>query len=126
MGDNIKKYKCSKCELFFPSNSLNYHIEKDHLNIKWSCDKCEKVLLTKSGLREHVRSVHEKIRFKCDICGVTNSTERAIKKHKVTVHDKITRYNCQYENCEFKSYDQASLKYHAKSIHEGVKEKNKI
>ena len=122
MGDNNQKYKCSKCKSFFPSDSsLRYHIEKDHQNIRWSCDKCDKVLFTKSGLREHVRSVHEKIRFKCHICGITNRTERSINRHKTTVHDNITRYSCQHVNCGYKSYDQASVKSHAKKVHEGVR-----
>ena len=54
------------------------------------CDKCDKHLASKDGLRRHMESVHETIgkNFTCDICG-----NKFLRKEYLAKHVKTHEFN---------------------------------
>ena len=48
--------------------SLKLHVEREHLKIRYTCEKCEKVVSTKTILKEHLKLHNDEKNYKCDQC----------------------------------------------------------
>ena len=66
-------FKCDQCERGFPTALTLKEHKKNH---KWQdpmpCDRCGKILKSRSGLRKHIQVIHEgknkEVNFKCLKC----------------------------------------------------------
>ena len=56
----LKKFICNECEaLFEQKQSLEYHMNKVHLNLKpYECNFCKKAFFIVEGLRSHLEANH--------------------------------------------------------------------
>ena len=57
----LKKFICNECEaLFEQKQSLEYHMNKVHLNFKpYECDLCKKAFFIEAHLKQHLKAIHK-------------------------------------------------------------------
>ena len=128
LKDETGKLVCNLCnKAFADAKGLKYHIDKDHENITYKCDLCEKILSSKQAHDNHMKYACEKVPhqpFVCDICGKSFKTPRSLKSHFESNHSE-SEMGFQCDKCEKQFKKQTSLKYHINIVHLGLKpEKN--
>ena len=89
--ENVR-YNCDKCEkIFSHKTSLNYHIKSAHMNVRYHCDKCEKSFSHKTTLNAHIKSVHKNVRYHCNECKKSFTYKTNKRAHiKSALHIKNT------------------------------------
>lgn len=87
--DVVCKYNCDFVNCDYKSNkkgNMEMHRESVHLNIKYNCPECNKVLSSRANLNSHVKNVHDKkivngslqkdpfkLKFRCKLCDYTTN-----------------------------------------------------
>ena len=136
---------CNTCGLTFHSKErLICHRQKWHEVPKeeYKCNKCDKLLRTKSDLKRHMVSHDEKtpcpecgvkVRHldfhmkqvhtpddqqphQCQDCGKGFYEIRHLEKHRMNVHLKLRPYNCRY-GCDIAYNDTSNRNQHEKRQH---------
>ena len=88
------KIICDICgKLFDQISALKKHFSNDHLNENVSCDKCDKIFLTKELLKEHQFMIH--VDVKCAKCDQT-FTNKELREH---VEKGVSCQTCKIELC---------------------------
>ena len=112
-----KVFKCNKCDSLAKSReSLKSHIKTMH-GVPLSCTQCEFKSPFRLSMKNHMETMHEDNTYKCDQCVFDTKTQKALRKHKTRVHSEVTRKKCKM--CNYSS--KHSLKWHQRSVHEGLK-----
>ena len=113
-------YLCKWCEESFSLlKSLKNHISTKHKDNtdqkvpKVQCHKCKK-MIRKCNIEKHIL----KCQIKCNPCGIKFSHKFEYACHQKEVHPPL-EIKCQI--CG-KSYYNASIKQHIKSVHEKIKD----
>jgi uncharacterized Zn-finger protein len=88
-------FQCTfiNCDAFYTSaQNLQYHIQRDHHNVKHTCDTCGAEFKTPANLITHTRTVHNtgacKV-FKCTFAGCNYSTpysNNILQRHVKRIH----------------------------------------
>ena len=87
----------------------------------FKCDKCLKILSSKTRLDRHVRAVHDKIKdHECKQCKKRFLWENYLKKHEEVVHHSNRKYQC--DRCLKTFSCQTKLDKH-KENHEKIKDR---
>ena len=89
-------YSCKLCDNDYTGskygkNALKIHNQREHIKIRYPCNRCDFQARGTSDLNKHIRAIHEGIKFECD-----------------------------YEGCNYKCAARNMLKYHAQFKHEGI------
>ena len=122
----IQPHECSQCDKKFASRwHLQMHIKKIHEGQKmetFTCDKCGKILNSRSGYLQHMKYTHDyKAReFECEKCRKKFHIMSTLKKHYRTVHENKKDFQCDI--CGDKFTVKAACERHIQAIH--AKEKN--
>ncbi|KAF9796755.1 hypothetical protein SFRURICE_001835 [Spodoptera frugiperda] len=98
----MKYYTCNSCDYrSLNKNTLEAHINKNHLNIRpYICDICQKGFYKKSHLTQHLLT-HEKVKDKtCEICGDTFLNEKTLMEH-LMIHSGQKPFKCDVCGAEF-------------------------
>ena len=83
---------------------LNKFKEKDG---KFQCGLCNKLLVTKTGIKKHIASIHGKpVSIKCVLaaCGRSFSSVDGMARHANKVHGEGSSV-CPHEFCTFETDD---------------------
>ena len=95
---------------------LRFHQTVIHDGEKnYACHLCPQKCSTPHGLKVHIRSVHEKIKFPCDICGKLFMSKSHIARHVASVHENHKNVKCHLCNHLCNRYD--FLKLHVAKLH---------
>ena len=90
--------RCDVCDLDMAKGALSRH-KKKHLEIKFECEKCDKVYTRKYILQKHelfcgtdiVKVVEAPVTIKCETCGKSFTKQRYNEQHKRTHGVKTTQ-----------------------------------
>ena len=120
-----KRYKCSRCKLMLTSQfSLKGHMKR-HRGEKEKCDICDQEFNKYSSLTLHKNQSHlgisSEIHF-CKICDWSGTKMGIISHNEVKHNGKVFR--C--DQCEYKSFQQSSLKSHKTRKHNSSKHSCKL
>ena len=97
-----KKFKCEKCERFFPFKSIfknhiktckgvrkqklkdtEYVVIEDDFSCQiYKCKTCEKTFSNSNRIFKHIYQVHKERKFKCENCGKAFSYDVLLRRHK--------------------------------------------
>lgn len=139
-------YKCSKCEKAFKLKTqleahqcdeqscqfcdkilsstfhLSAHIEREHAEIDWTCDFCDKKFWSRNFLLNHLKKCRHVAQgaFECDCCG-----KKFNKKDLISQHMKAHAALAECKVCHVKLKSQ-SLRNHMKLIHTGNESECKV
>ena len=114
-------HECNQCERRFANiYYLKAHIKKVHEGEEidtFTCDKCGKILNSKSGYLNHMKYTHENKakEFECDKCGRKFHIMSLLKLHVRTVHEKERNFQC--DTCGMKFTAKGACQKHMKAIH---------
>lgn len=101
-------YICGK--QFIYSESVNQHLDSFHFGVRYSCDQCEKVYMTKGGLRVHKLEHTGHFKFTCSYCKRGFSYKSDFEAH-IAGHEGVKRYSC--EKCGKLFVQKSNLRRHA-------------
>ncbi|CAK1547532.1 unnamed protein product [Leptosia nina] len=105
---------CPICNKTY-SNKYNMfvHMESHKTREEFTCNKCDKVYLSKGSLQKHTSLVHEgKLPYPCSVCGETFPTRVARTVHFM-LHTGDTPYSCEYCGKAFRAKN--TLRCHLES-----------
>ena len=111
--DNSGLVQCTFCEKRIKERNIKGH-EKRHkqfqANMRFPCEKCEKVFNSDSKLSQHFKVVHEAKQLNCTECGKVFRFASQLKYHIEAIHLKIRKYECHI--CSSTFTDSTPLRYH--------------
>ena len=112
------KYTCQLCVSEFDDiNQWLHHVTTIHDSRQYVCPECQRVYVSKSGLREHVYKMHKKLtRYRCETCG-KGFFVRTLYYDHVAAHNGVKRHTCSM--CEMKFTNKCTLKRHVIRFHPG-------
>lgn len=116
-------FMCDKCDKSFTSTAvLKRHKNRAHLESDaYICKVCNYRAGDTTELRDHMRS-HLDPTHKCQYCG-----KLFRHRHNLTIHKRIHTgekpYKCEF--CGYASTNSANVTNHKKSVHQGMKLKNR-
>ena len=93
--------------------TLRFHNQSKHGDIKFDCDQCEYKATTKSNLRVHKLSKHVGIIIDCDQC-VYKATQKSSLSNKKSKHEGI-------KSSEYKATIKSHLRVHTLSRRERIR-----
>ena len=103
--------ECRICE--FTTNSIIHmyeHNSTEHINIRYSCDKCDSRLTSERNLEAHKTTRHSTERtFICSICCYSFTKKKSLKNHEERVHSTTT---VECPECSKSFTHEAHLKTH--------------
>lgn len=109
-----KSVECPICfKKFDEKYNLNVHIGVHNKTLK--CKFCEKLFGSRVSLKTHTRIYHEnpELHF-CKICDKKFNQQSLLKAH-MKIHDPSRSKDLKCPQCDFKTYDKRSIKYHLNS-----------
>ncbi|XP_063632097.1 zinc finger protein draculin-like isoform X2 [Cydia splendana] len=111
-----KLAKCKACNKTFRNNqSLRVHYKVHHLMIKnYKCSYCEMSFPTSSDLRDHTVKHTGARDFKCEICQKAYGRKVTLVQH-MRSHNNDCRHKCTH--CSMAFVQKCALKSHMRSIH---------
>ena len=118
-----KEFKCNECDYVsdFPHH-LATHTKAKHASETFDCTLCDFKSQWKQVLIQHKKNMHERTLFPCNQCDFKAKWKGSVTTHIRNKHEKITN-DCDI--CGDKSYTtMCSLKFHKKTVHEGIIEHN--
>lgn len=84
-------------------------------NMKYTCPYCTKKFDTKCNLKNHM-IIHSNVyQYKCSICGLCLKTLTLLKSHSSLHKKDMVLFHCV--DCDFKSVNASSIKYHQIKCH---------
>ncbi|ERL90365.1 hypothetical protein D910_07714 [Dendroctonus ponderosae] len=116
---------CDKA--YTTKTALLYHQKTRHLlcppnePLSYSCEICQKVILSRANFRIHLRAHTGERPFKCDVCGKAFHANKYLKEHSV-VHTGEKPFVCKV--CDKKFSQGGSLFVHTRKCHPDVAQKN--
>merc|ERR1719193_2037568 len=84
-----RKFKCSSCNSFFPSNE---ELQKHRVE-ELACDQCKKKFCSKVNLKKHILTHSDTKSYCCEHCGLTFKSQAMRKSHQENVHESAP-YSC--------------------------------
>ena len=115
------EFSCGLCGAKFSDQiDLKKHKRTFHYKSEISCDLCEAKFSEKGHLKRHKMSIHEKSRFLCQRCDSQFSRIDTLNHHINTVHNNVN-YDCDYEDCGYKTPTLYKLNEHINISHKGVR-----
>lgn len=93
---------CDLCGETFPTRAtLGYHVARTHKEREvFTCEVCNKELLTKYSLKMHMNMVHTELpeteKFPCDQCNYVGVKQRYLELHKLQHADAKDKPKCSY------------------------------
>jgi len=124
-------FPCDNCsETFSKKSELNSHRETSHAidNPDKFCTICCKQF---ANLAQHQKIVHNGVNFKCQNCGKGFYDNRELRRHhikflktrecKKEVSIGVCKYNCDFENCDYKTNKKGNMDMHKDSVHLNIK-----
>ena len=95
-------------------SSLKSHKNK-HIGKQFSCNICTDKFTLKASVKIHIRGVHQGITRSCkeEGCDYKTAISGYQKRHI------CLRYECEFENCSYKSSMKEIYYNHVKSAHSG-------
>ena len=114
-----QKHECQVCDkTFYFQHSLDKHLIVQHLNIKFTCQKCgQNGFKFFDELKTHLKTKHqEAMILKCDICDNGKKFERvkSLTNHYIDLHLK---FGHQCKICLRKLSSRSNLRSHMKVKH---------
>ena len=116
--------RCDVCDLDMAKGALSRH-KKKHLEIKFECEKCDKVYTRKDILQKHelicgtdiVKVVEAPVTINCETCGKSFTKKRYLEQHKRThgVRKEMVQYDCKF--CDKMFASNRSLGKHVAKHH---------
>lgn len=117
--------ECEHCKMVFENwLKLRVHVEKVHEGLcKEVCEKCDKKIYTKRGLKDHMAG-HEAKAFRCNLtrvkkgktinCDADFTLIKNFNKHNATYHTNKQPVACRFadQGCKFESMFQGDIKDH--------------
>lgn len=127
-GEVINKlsFPCSEegCDKIYARKaSLINHLKTVHMICppdgppSYTCEVCQKVVLTRGNLQIHMRTHTGERPFKCDLCEKAYHAKRYLQWHIQTAHNKEDIVMSQCEKCGKVLKNIHSLKLHMKVVH---------
>ena len=112
------KYDCNHCAWSGPTVAkLKHHTTNKHTaSDTVYCDQCDFKSIDQSRLNYHNKIKHLEITHKCYRCGKGPMSKLSLVRHTSRVHGEFK----QCDQCDFKSKNRATLKYHNESKHQGI------
>ena len=124
------KYYCDQCDYQSKTKQgMKVHSKYKHsLGAKFVCSFCELEFSERIQLDAHREEAHsnlmdpKKIKPRkkkdhiCKICGEKFNCKQSKLVHKWKVHDGI-RQKCEYDNCDYRTYQKTVLNDHINTIH---------
>ena len=96
---------CDICgQTFTCRESLRSHTNNKHNSNrnKYPCEKCGKLLSSRSGYGVHMKEVHGERSFLCDVCGKSYQRASTLAQHRQVVHEpNKTYYPCTLCSSKF-------------------------
>jgi len=113
------KFSCDKCEKHYSNKQkLKIHFQSRHEGIKYACNQCDKQFTLQWNLITHIQSKHEGVKYACNQCDKQYTTQGDLAIHVQSKHEGI-KYACN--QCDKQFTQQRNLAKHVQSKHEGVK-----
>ena len=85
---------------------------------KYTCNECNAVFSSCSGLSLYRKSKHEGVRYCCDQCDYKATWQTSLNKHIQSRHEGVS-FDCIH--CYFKASWKSSLTIHMQSKHDGIR-----
>ena len=115
-------YFCGQCDSSFANKAtLQYHINKQHLKIKFSCETCNDYEThIAAALKKHKMNAHGELdaMLKCPKCDYKSSKTSKLREHILNIHEGA-RYPCV--QCSYVARSFGNLQSHRRSQHEGIR-----
>ena len=127
-------YPCNLCNKVFKTKAvLNTHKQTLHgvetSNNKETCPFCSKQF---SNLSQHIEIIHNDTKkYSCQKCGKRFYDNRELRRHHIKYlktgecHKESApdtcKFNCDYENCNYKTNKKSNLEMHKASVHLNLK-----
>ena len=100
---------CEKCgKILFSKSSLSSHRSTCGKERSFSCEICEKKFPKASRLKIHM-TVHETKHFHCEICDENFSRQSALTLHNGNHHPDIKIYKCKFCDEMFRTKDDQEI-----------------
>ena len=106
-------YVCGHCTKY--KQALEDHIDKNHNNIDYPCDRCDFIAKSKRQLSDHKRD-HLGIP-PCPICSKQLSTRKQADQHYRRVHLKEEKVTLHCDLCSFSTASKKILQRHSFKTH---------
>ena len=112
---------CPRCHQDQKTKARYYtHIKKFHKDIfNFVCEKCDKGMVTKEGLKMHMKTHDEKAKIKCTVAGCKSecSTRKSLKHHLRIYHPAggMQQRQCPHPPCTKQFKTKSNLVQHQKS-----------
>ena len=113
--NELQYYKsvCPYCDkIFCESFVAKKHIEKEHGEKPFKCEKCDKKFQSAVARSYHVKSVHSKSveLYNCNVCDKQFKSGFHLKEHVRYVHSDKRKWSC--DECGIKFKQKRDLKIH--------------
>ena len=121
-SEESKKYQCGQCELSFNNKAtLQHHINKQHLKIRFNCEICNQYETQSAvALKKHKANEHGQLNamLKCPKCEYKSAKSSKLREHILNIHEGA-RYPCA--QCSYVANSYGNLQSHKKSQHNGIR-----
>ena len=112
----VAQYSCDKCdEIFYTPSGLVVHTRREHR--RFHCDLCGKKFATKFNFDNHL-----KLKNPCEFCDVETCTKVRMDAHMKSAHSNQVHFkkegNYECEVCSKSYSNENALLYHKKVKHE--------
>ena len=101
----------------FQNSNLSVEADKTCDNM-YSCDICDKKLLSSYGIQLHIQTAHQKLKFPCKKCKYVATQAGSLQHHVKSIHEGI-KYPCK--QCDYQATKMTDLRYHIQYHHEGIR-----
>ncbi|XP_063836971.1 zinc finger protein 37-like isoform X18 [Ostrinia nubilalis] len=120
MNTHFRNFVCHNCGVGFTSALRLRQHAPTHVEGKYKCELCDKVVNKIAALRDHVQRIHKKIKKnKCPHCDETFRHYNMKITHMVHVHGaKVPEYKCDL--CPKVYLVSGRLKCHMKRAHTNI------
>ena len=104
-----ERFECKSCgKKFTLKESLHRHVEAVQGHQIFLCPECDFVGRMQDSLNYHLQWKHCEMKSTCDECGYEAETVRLIQSHKLRVHRGV-KIGFQFDKCTRKSTKSTSL-----------------
>ena len=123
---HLKKHAatCDICfSMFSSAANLKFHMGVHDIDLKYSCNQCDKAYPSKPSLRKHKKLKHSGKgdgKITCEICGALVLGAVYLKVHIATVHQGQKKYSCHV--CPKQFWFKQHLAIHVKCMHDKIKD----
>ena len=117
-GDGEGRVKCDHCDKRFDKGyQLKCHIDREHKNQTYNCDKCGRECKSELDLKQHLRNIHHdyvipphKQIKKCDKCDRKYKKAKDFDDHQRFAHNYDNAFQCK--ECDTFWVSHLSLELH--------------